>query len=83
MCKIAFPDSEIDMNAEMEQAKMAYVIQYGITFNERLSLNDVCTKHLFSIIIDENIDIYVSQIFVAVVRYLDTDREDAVGYSWS
>ena len=62
------------MNAEMEQAKMAYVIQYGITLNERLSLNDVCTKHLFSIIIDENIDIYVSQIFVAVVRYLDTDR---------
>ena len=51
---------------------MAHVI----TFHEKLSLNDICIRHNLelNIILDERIDISVTQMLVAVVRYFDTDK---------
>ena len=55
---------------------MAYVIQDGIAFHEILSLNDICKKHNFSMIIDESTELSVAQILAVVDRYHNTDEED-------
>ena len=42
VCQKAFPDSAIAKDISEKRTKMNYVIQDGITFHEKLSLNAVC-----------------------------------------
>ena len=57
---------------------MSYVIQHGIAFHQKETLNEVCRKQKFSIILDECTDISETQILTVIVRYYDSDEQDVV-----
>ena len=50
----------------------------GIAFHKKLEVTDICKESKFSIIIDESIDISVTQILAVVVRYFDSNKDDVV-----
>ena len=62
LCRRAFPDSQIAAKIAMKKTKMWYVIQDGIAFHEKLTLDEICRTQKFSILIDETTDICYSDI---------------------
>ena len=78
VCKRAFPDSYIASKLSMKRTKISYVMQDGIAFHEKLEVTNICKESKFSIMVDENIDISVTQILAVVVRYFDSNKHDVV-----
>lgn len=74
VCKAAFPDSKITEKLSMKRTKLAYVIQDGIAFDEKIVITNICKTQKFSIIIDESTDISVTQVLAVVVRYFDIGK---------
>lgn len=72
------PDSKIATKMTMKKTKLSYTIQDGIAFHEQMTMDDICRRQKFSIIIDESTDISVTQVLAIVVRYFDTNKQNVV-----
>lgn len=66
-CKRDLPDSKIVEKVAMKSYKMSHVIQDRTAFYEKLALNDICKKEIFSILIEVSTDIFVIQILRFVI----------------
>ena len=75
---MSISDSQIASKLSMKRIKIAYVIQDGIAFHEKLAVTNICKESKFLIIIDESTDISVTQILAVVVRYFDSNKHDVV-----
>lgn len=76
--KKMFPDSEIARKLTLKKTKASYVLQEGIAWEERESVAAICRENYFSLIIDENTDVSVSQVLAVMVRYYDKNKYKVV-----
>jgi len=73
MMKSAFPDSSIAKQIRLKKTKASYLMQYGIAWNEKIHINDICKVQSFSLLVDESTDVSVEQVLAVVVRYYDNE----------
>ncbi|CAL1526054.1 unnamed protein product [Lymnaea stagnalis] len=66
-----FTDSAIAQSMNMKRTKASYLMQDGISREERNHIAEICRKTKFSLIIDEGSEIPVGQLLALVVRYYD------------
>ena len=76
MCRRAFPDSRVASKLAKKRPKLAYVIQYGISYLEESRVDTICKTQNFSVFIDESIDISGTHSFSIVIRIFDKERQD-------
>lgn len=58
----------------MKKTKASYVMQYGLAWEEREEVTEMCKKNKFSLMIDESTDVSVSEILAVMVRYYDKNK---------
>lgn len=74
LMKKMFPDCETAKKMTMKKTKASYVMQYGLAWEEREEVTEMCKKNHFSLMIDESTDVSVSQILAVMVRYYDKNK---------